>query len=312
MAQSLGIAATAALIVGLFLAPDKTLHVMWNLLMPVLPATFLVAPALWRGICPLATLNLLLDRKMGRRTLGPGLLPGAGAVGIALLVIMVPARRFVFNENGPVLAVTIIAVGLLALLLGLAFDKKAGFCNAICPILPVERLYGQHPLISLGNPHCRPCTLCTTQGCLDLFPARSIPETVGSMERPHGWLKTVYGLFAAAYLGFVAGSFTLTNVPLSGMGSVYVHMLVWMAVSYLGTALLVRLLNLRAAVAFAVLGGVSVGLYYWFAAPVVAAPFGATVAVTGVIRVLALLLVAVWFWRAAGQIRKEGLVKALP
>ena len=46
------------------------------------------------------------------------------------------------------------AAGLAAWMLGRRGERKAGFCNALCPILPVERLYGQAPLVAAGNPRC--------------------------------------------------------------------------------------------------------------------------------------------------------------
>ena len=56
--------------------------------------------------------------------------------------MLVPARRFLCNEHGIALAVVVISVAVAALAFGAVFDFKAGFCNAICPGLPVEKLYG--------------------------------------------------------------------------------------------------------------------------------------------------------------------------
>src|SRR4051812_6374611 len=49
----------AALVVAVLLifAPHDGLFVMWRLVIPVLPALFMVAPGLWRNICPLAASN---------------------------------------------------------------------------------------------------------------------------------------------------------------------------------------------------------------------------------------------------------------
>ena len=55
--------------------------------------------------------------------------------GLVLFHLMVPARHFLFNQNGVALAITIVAVGGLALLLGSMFPVRSAFCNALCPVL---------------------------------------------------------------------------------------------------------------------------------------------------------------------------------
>ncbi|MFV1981617.1 MAG: hypothetical protein ACC655_10720, partial [Rhodothermia bacterium] len=174
--QWLGILATVVLLAGLIVVPDESLRILWFAIIPILPASFLISPAIWRGTCPLATLNTMLNGVVSRRYLRARYIPYVGMAGIILLVVMVPARRFLFNENGLVLAITVAAIAVAALVLGAFFDHKAGFCNAFCPVLPVERLYGQGPLVKLGNPRCttptpsasgRACGLCTDKACID-------------------------------------------------------------------------------------------------------------------------------------------------
>ena len=53
------LAAALALIVELVVHPDTGLHLMWQVAVPLLPLLFLVAPGLWRNLCPLATANQL-------------------------------------------------------------------------------------------------------------------------------------------------------------------------------------------------------------------------------------------------------------
>jgi hypothetical protein len=144
-AQILGVVLMLVLIATLVLWPKPTLHVLWDMVIPLLPAVFLVNPLLWRNVCPLATLNAVSGR-VGYRAFGGSTALTAWTAGIVLLLVMVPARRFVFNSNGPVLSLTIAAVAALALVAGVLYARRAGFCNAICPALPVEKLYGQAPL----------------------------------------------------------------------------------------------------------------------------------------------------------------------
>lgn len=289
---------TLGLLAGLILRPELSLDILWNLLIPLVPASLLVTPMLWRNVCPLATLNSVLNRGAGARKLGNGLLAPAGVVGMLLLVVLVSARRFLFNTDGTVLAVTITAVALLAVGLGAVFDAKAGFCNSICPVLPVERLYGQSPLVRLSNPRCTPCTMCTAKGCIDLAPQHSIQQTLGDERVSARWLLSSYGVFAAAFPGFIIGYGRLTDGPLSTAGEVYLHMAMWLLASYLVTAAFALVLRLSSGVAMVLLGAVAAGLYYWYAAATITAAFNLPAGSMLAIRGVAWALVAFWLTRA--------------
>ena len=39
---------------ALVVSPDDGLFVLWKLIIPVLPLLWLVAPGLWRNVCPLS------------------------------------------------------------------------------------------------------------------------------------------------------------------------------------------------------------------------------------------------------------------
>jgi len=295
--QRIAVAATFALIAGLFLAPKVALGVLWDLAIPLVPASLLISPALWRNVCPLATLSMLPNGLAGRRIPGKRLAAAATTAGMLLLAILVPARRFLFNADGTALAVTVLAVAVLALVLGASFEAKAGFCNGVCPVLPVERLYGQHPLIDVGNPRCAPCTLCAT-GCLDIAPKKSITAVLGPARRTRAWVTTPYGAFAAAFPGFVLGYYLLENVPLRAAGTVYLEVVLWAGASYLVTLAAASAFDLRAANTIRGLGAAAAGIYYWFASAVIASWVGAGDAGTLVLRVGMLVLVAGWYWNA--------------
>src|SRR5690606_14283352 len=161
----------------------------------------------------------------GRRTRGLKLdaraLRWAAPAGVALLALLVPARRFLFNVDGSALAAVIVAVAVLALVSGFVFERKAGFCNAICPVLPVERLYGQRPLARVGTAHCPSCSLCTTRGCLDVSAEKALPQLLGPARRSTRWLLTPYGAFAAAFPGFVLAYSVIPDVAPVEVGRVY-------------------------------------------------------------------------------------------
>lgn len=301
LAQFSGVALTLVLLAGLLREPELSLKILWNAVVPLLPAVFLLQPAIWRNACPLATLNVLSGRRAGKRTIGPDAARRFGAIGITLLFVMVPARRFLFNTDGTALAVTIIAVAVLALIMGFVFDMKAGFCNALCPVLPVERLYGQRPLFRTPNAHCTPCTLCTRKGCLDLATAKSVEQTLGKKSGPGSWLTTPYGVFAAAFPGFVTGYYSTSDVALSAAGSVYATVGLWMVGSYVLIAALALALKVSGPVATVPIAALSIGLYYWFAAPVVTEALALAEWTPLAIRVAAFSLIAAWAWSARGS-----------
>ena len=108
-ARAAGLVLTVVLLAALWRAPTSTLHVLWNMVVPLLPAVFLVNPIIWRNVCPLASLNAIAGKRVGDRFPGRRLTKAAWIGGLVLLGVMVPARRFLFNENGLVLLVAIAA-----------------------------------------------------------------------------------------------------------------------------------------------------------------------------------------------------------
>jgi hypothetical protein len=296
-AQIAGVLLTVVLLAGLLIRPDLTLHVLWDMVIPILPAVFLVNPMLWRNACPLATLNTWSGARVGSRMLGAERSSQMWTIGIVLLAVLVPARRFLFNTQGPALAATILAVGLLALAAGLLFSRRAGFCNALCPVLPVEKLYGQAPLLRVPTQRCADCSLCTPVGCIDLASTKVVAQTVGRARRDSGWVATPFGIFAAAFPGFIIGYFTLENGGLATAGSVYAQIAMAALVSYVIVAGITVIGDLGARIILPILGAMAFALYYWYSAPPLAEAWG--VAAAGIpLRVLAVGFAFYWLARA--------------
>ena len=86
----------------LYLAPSTGLPLFWQVTVPVLPAVFLVAPGLWRNICPMAALNQtprLLGFTRGREHT-PAMREYSYVMGIALFFILVSSRKWLFDRSG--------------------------------------------------------------------------------------------------------------------------------------------------------------------------------------------------------------------
>lgn len=305
LAQGSGVLLTLALLVALLRWPQPSLTLLWNLVIPLVPASLLVAPQLWRNVCPLATLNMASNGWFGRRRANPRFLAGTTALGIVLLFLLVPARHLLFNMDGTALAVTIAAVAVLAVALGAGFDAKAGFCNSLCPVLPVERLYGQAPFVELSNPRCATCSGCSPKGCIDLAPAHSIGPMIATPRPDRAWWRSSFGAFAAAFPGFVLGYYLVPDGSLSDAPAVYGTIGATSLASFLLAVGATTWFGVPARSLMPVLAAAAAGIYYWFAGPTLAGTLALGPAGALALRILFLGLVAVWFVRAAGRSRNQ-------
>lgn len=292
-AQWVGVLATVALLVAFLIAPTPSLHLLWDMVIPLLPAVFLVNPMLWRNVCPLASLNDLAGHRRESPTLGPAWLVPSWAVGIALLVLLVPARRFLFNTHGLPMFATVSAVAVLALASGFAVSRRGGFCNSICPVLPVEKLYGQSPLIDVGSARCSDCNKCVSLGCVDLAGRKSAVQSVVAGGK-RMWALTPFALFAAAFPGFIVGYFTTADGPVTNALAVYGHVALWSAASLFIAFGCILVSRVRSAIALFLLGAASIVAYYWFAAPKLVTAYGGGPLMGEIVRVVALLGIGVW------------------
>lgn len=296
--QFLAILGTIGLLTGMVLAPEPSLRILWYVAIPILPATFFINTAIWRNICPLATLNAWGNRIGRQRTLSPSAAAVLGIGGLMLFHLMVPARRFLFNTDGPLLALTVTLVGLLAVALGAVYAVRSAFCNALCPVLPVELLYGQAPLMELERGRCTSCTVCTPRGCLDLAQGRALTQVFGRDRHTMAWLGQPRGVFMAALPGFIVGYSLLADGPLRTAPTVYATTLGWSIASVLVVVVLSRGLRLGSAQLLPLLAASAGLLYYWFAGPAIATAFSATAMLSLGVRVLGMGLVAFWLVRA--------------
>lgn len=247
--------------------PPVGLYLLWDVLIPVAPLLLVLAPGLWRNVCPLGTFSLLpahLKRSKGlkiSRVWQQRLLLGA----IILLLVIVPLRHVVLDVYGVVTGVVLIVVAAAALALGFLFDWKSAWCSGLCPVYPVEMLYGSRPLVSVPNVQCRECTGCVT-------PCRDSSRGLVAADAANGSSKRVVYLFAGGFPGFVWGWYLVSpdlGAPLlNQLGEAYVLPLAGMvasAVVFLGFYLAFPRRRRWFALVFAAL---AVATYYWFKLPV--------------------------------------------
>lgn len=294
--QRLGIVVFVAAAAALATVPGS-IEVFWNVVVPLLPAVFLISPMIWRNVCPLATINRFTADRFTARLPTAQWLRWAPAAGIALLYSLVPARRFLLNHDAAALATLLAIVGILPVIGGLLFEGKSGFCNGVCPVLPVERLYGQQPLTEVTNARCAPCTRCTDSGCIDLAADKSIAQTFGKSRKSPRWVLTPFGLFVASFPGFVYGYFTAPEGSLSSAPAIYGHVFLWAAVSTTITVVIALALPRHSKQIALVSGAAAASAYYAFATPALARTLGLPPLGASALRGLALVLVAAWLVR---------------
>jgi NADPH-dependent 2,4-dienoyl-CoA reductase/sulfur reductase-like enzyme/ferredoxin len=304
----LSVAAAVGIAALLVLRPEQGLFLLWKLVIPIVPAIFLVAPGLWRNVCPLAALNQL--PRLAGFTKGlahtPAIREYSFVVGIVAFFALVSARKFLFNDDGLATAVLIGGALGLAFLGGVVFKGKSGWCSSVCPMLPVQRLYGQTPFVTVPNAHCKPCVGCT-KNCYDFNPRVAyLADQYDDDRRYVGYRR----FFAAVFPGFVAAFYLVPDPPAVTVQRMYFEFAAYMAVSLAAFTTLETFAKVRANTLTALFAVIAFNVYYWFAAEtfvgavsqIVQAP--AAPLWVWVIRGAAIAVTAVWLMRTLAVERR--------
>lgn len=302
------LAGLGALGVGLAVRPDLTAALFWWGLIPALPAVFLIHPGLWRNVCPLATLSMGPPgerRRLGAATTAS---PWSGAAGVVPLLLLVAWRGTGLDTDPAGTGALLAGVLGVAVVTGRRSERRSGFCNRLCPLLPVERLYGQRPWIEVGDSRCDSCTLCTPRGCVDLSPPAAAAQLLGPRRSRIDWLLTPFGAFAAAFPGFVWAWFGAVP-PEGGVAALGAALTLGLVASWCVVATVVYWTGLSWRRALPTLAALAAGIYYGFAAPRAVAAFGGGGPPAHALQVAAVGFVALWWLRA---VRMPGPRRAPP
>jgi hypothetical protein len=188
-------------LVGLGLASDVQPRVFWTVLLPLLPlGIVLMGFYTWRSICPLAffgDVGRRLNRGAQRRVppwLERWFFPATFAVLLASLVLRLVAT----NGDPRWLSGLLVVLALAALATNAVYTGKT-WCNFVCPVGFVERVYTEpRSLRSGADSLCHPCTACK----------RHCPD----IDQENAYWKDVAGggrrLAIYAFPGLVLGFYT--------------------------------------------------------------------------------------------------------
>ncbi|HLO83308.1 MAG TPA: hypothetical protein VK166_20235 [Chitinophagaceae bacterium] len=260
---------TGAVILScLIFLPQTGIKLFWNILIPVAPAVFVLALGIWRNVCPLATTNLLprhlgLSRQKKMSQQQAGLF---GLIAVLALFTIVPLRHAVFNRSGMATAVMIMIMAAIGIGLGFIYEWKSAWCSGLCPIHPVEKLYGENVLFTVPNVHCRSCQNCVVP-CPDstpnMHPAlsdKTIFHTVSGVLIIGGLPGFIWGWFHVPDVDGMhswSEAWAIYQLPLFGLSiSLCLYMMLMSLLSKEQGKNLVR-----------VFAAMSVSCYYWYRIP---------------------------------------------
>ena len=310
--RAVSFAAALALCLSLLIEPRVGLFLFWGLLIPLLPLLFFLAPGFWRNVCPLATSNQV-PRRLGiqrARSLPPVVRAYGFLIPVAAFLALVPARKVLFDSNGLALGVLLLVLLALAFAGGIAFKGKSGWCSSFCPLLPVQRVYGQTPFLVVRNSHCEPCVGCA-KNCYDFNPHVAQLADLADDDPYRGAYRKI---FAGALPGLVLAFYTTSAATGWGILEMYGRFGIFVLGGIGAFFLLESLIRVSSATVAVLFGAAALDLYYWFNWPLLAERIGDAEPVWFVwpARGVVIALSAVWVVRTLRKERRFVEVVAAP
>ncbi len=256
------------ILVALLFFPKIGIHAFWNVLIPVAPVLLVLAVGLWRNVCPLAS-TALFPRHVGiskKKKLSVAQQGRLNLIGVIVLLLVVPLRHVILDTNGPATATAIIGLVVVAVIMGMFYDWKSGWCSGLCPIHPVEKLYGMNVAVSLPNAHCDECRQCVTP-CPD-----STPNMHPLEEKKTVFHRLAGTIMIGGFAGFIWGWY---QVPDYHGSEGWQHLVEAYSLPFLGFAVtLVLFLALsrilpekNEGILIRIFAAAAVSCYYWYRLP---------------------------------------------
>ena len=258
----------AWLVYLLLVKPELGLVIFWTLFIPILPLTFLVIPGLWRNICPLAVMNQL-PRMTGtsmEKTLPSWARDAALITSILLFVGIIISRKLWLNHNA-LATVGFLVIALSAAFIGgLIFKGRSGWCGTFCPLAPLQKAYGQAPLVMVKNGYCDTCLGCQ-KNCYDFNPRAAVFSDI--TDKDSHWSDR-RKFFVALLPGLIYGFFYSSFPGPEGITQYLFDIVVPCLVSVGLFQLLRNITHLSDYKLVAGFGLIAISLFYWNATPIVA------------------------------------------
>jgi hypothetical protein len=253
----------------LVFAPQIGITAFWNILIPIAPLLFLLATGFWRNVCPLASVAMFPHHfNWSKKRRIPQKWQGRLALAsVVLLFLIVPGRHLALNNDGLATAITLAVLGSMAFVGGLFFDVKSAWCSGLCPVHPVEKLYGQKVGFTPKNAQCGACHNCVMP-CPDSTP--SIAEQKPKERNIQAIAST---LLTGGLPGFIWGWFHVPDCRsgVAELGECLIAFgLPWatMAVTLVAYLLLRKFLPKgQETLLTSLFAAASISCYYWYRIP---------------------------------------------
>jgi nitrite reductase (NADH) large subunit len=281
----------------LLVAEDTGLFIFWKVVIPALPLLWMIAPGLWRNLCPLAASNQTPRvLKLTRGLPIPDWFKEYGyVIAISLFLVLASLRKLGLDDSGPPTALLLLGAMGSAFVGGMVFKGKSGWCTTMCPLLPLQRIYGQTPFALVGNSHCQPCVGCV-KNCYDFNPRVAYLADLNDDPYWGGYRK----LFVAAMPGFAIAFFTTPDHPAMSIAEIYARFGIAMLLSVGSFMVLAAFGKVSAHKLTTLYGAALFTAVYWYAGPIewqAISGDSAPDAVQWGMRAAALSLAAVWLLR---------------
>ncbi len=255
-----------AVILTLFIRPAGGLFVFFGIIVPLWPALFFVAPGVWRNICPLAAGNQI-PRVAGfsRARTAPGWWSRSSFLMAATLFFGIAGARIAgLDRNGPAMGIVLALIIASAFTGGVLFKGKSGWCSSICPLLPLQRAYGQTPFVTSPNSHCRPCVGCA-KNCYDFKPRAAWQADMADPE-PRWSAPRMF--FAAALPGFVLGFFAVRHGFAISTSQKYAMLALLVLISVGLFYAIHAMTPLSPSMLTVIFPALALNTFYWFSGPI--------------------------------------------
>lgn len=262
-----GLVGVAVIVWLLMFYPEIGFKLFWGLLIPVLPAVFAFMPGFWRQVCPMALFNQI-PRIFGfslEKTL-PVKWKNMVYIFSVLAFFFLVSLRHVFFNNEPAALIGLIVISMsLAFIGGVIFKGRSGWCGTFCPIAPIQKSYGQAPVVIVRNGYCDTCLGCQ-KNCYDFNPKAAIHS---DLNDPDPWYAGHKKLFIAGLPGFAIGFFNAVDPSETGLLSYFMYMGVWIVTTLGIYEALTILLRVNTYTVTAVFSMSAIMIFYWYALPLI-------------------------------------------
>lgn len=174
-------------------------RMVWTIVVAALPLFIvLVGYHRWRKICPLAFFSQIPVwlRRPGTNKASEWLEKNYYYVTFSIFFVSLWIRLIATNGDGHAIATFFVLIAVAALIFGAFYTGKT-WCNYICPLSFIEKIYTEpHDLRETENSQCPKCTACK-KFCPDINEENGYWKEIGSDAK-----RVVYFAFPGLVFGF--------------------------------------------------------------------------------------------------------------